>query len=612
MDKVNVLSRVRVHSKFLNQLSTLTNGNLSKAIQALAESYGVVSQKQVNGVLDNSFRVEQNTPTSLLINEGYAISNIASAMRILISLSKESIDVTSLLDDTMYNLYLIGKETSYEQGTLTLTNGSKIVTVANGDFNKLDPYESLVIDTSGSGNDGVYEIYNVVGGNTLELVEEFTGTTEAALKWKVAGNFKGYKAATETDLIYAYDGYDLVISSQNLSTGFILATFEKKAGVLASIADKRSTNLFSVKAVGKTLADSVINGVVNAITTIEEKASAGSIDKIVTDNISEGFKSGFGMTLATTVLTITGGVAYNSVGKRIEVPQATILDLKALVTAGDITEGSNSLYLSYVSPNSYQLLWNPPAKLSSILVGKVLYSSAAEPTPFSLDVEVKTPIKHKVNSIVFEEKPINSYLDKEIYYRNGILYYQYLDLTIRDPILKEVELINYVRLNTILNQALNTVAKSEKIRFSLYPTAEKDSWFFSNGVQSPVLMGYKHKIVSWKVGTLNMQTPGGSSQVYDYTTKEVLVTSKITNIITKALDAATGLGETDSTLGIYFSGSGSQNKIKLVHNGNVISETDMQGSTDDIGQAVINKLYQVEIVVESTSAIIISGIPVEE
>lgn len=604
MDKVNVLSRVRVHSKFLNQLSVLTNGNLSKYLQAITEVFGIVAEKQTNGVYDNSFQIEQNTPTSLLVNAGFAISNNDGSPRILYSGTKESMDITSLFSDVTYNLYLVPKESSYELGTLSFTTGSKIVTIANGNFSKLDPYESIVIDTSISGNNGVYEIYNVVGSDTLQLVETFAGTSESSLKWKIAGNFKGYKTAGKEDLIYSYDSYDLVVSSQNLSTGFILASFKKTGGAISSITDRRSDNLFTVKAIGKVLADSVITGVLNSITTIEEKASANRLNKIVADNIRAGYKEGVALSILESTLSITAGSVYTSNGERITIAPTgsasgdVTINLQEAVTNGNIIVGSNLLYVYYISPNGYGFQWNNAAR-NCVLIGKINYAPDIVPA-FSV-TEVKDAIKHNINSIVFQEKTINTYVEKELYYKNGILYYQQLDPVSREVILREAEIINIYRLNELLNSVLASVAKSERIRFSLYPTAEKDSWFFSNGIQSPILLGYKHKIVSWKIGVLDMATPAGSSQVYDYTTKEVAATSKVTKVIAK--DVGT-LGNPNATMGVYFYGSGTINTIKLVHEGNVISETNMQPDTDTIGQADINKLYQVEVVVETTEAVI--------
>jgi len=599
MDRVNILTRSRVHSKLMNQLSILTNGNLGKYLNAVTEIWGVVSQKQVNGIFDKNLQLEINTTSSVVINPGVAISNNDNEVRLMVLPAKEIIDATSLLNDIPYNVYIVPKESNYETGLLTFTNGSKVVSVAGGTFNKLDPYESLVIEDSLSGNDGVYEIYSP-GTDTLELVEPFTGTTETDLKYKIAANFKGYKTATEIDLEYAYDGFDVVVSSLKLTTGFILGTFQKTAGIVTTLTDRRSNNLYTIKAIGKVLADSVITGITNAITTIEEKASAATMDKVITDFVTSGYRSGLVVTLVDETLVISSGIAYTALGKRIHVETETVIDLAAAVTNGQVVTGENKLYLGYVSPNSYEWIWNNQTK-GAVAITDLGYNIDLRPS-FYIVSDLRAPVKQKLNSVVFEEKPMLTFLEREVYYEGGILYYYQLDPTSREGgVLRQTELINIHRLNELLNAALNGVAKSERIRFSLYPSAEKESWFFNNGIQSPTLIGYQSKIVGWRVGLLEAGAPAVNSQIYDYTEKEVLATSKISGIVAKALEF---VAPADSTLGVYFSGAGSINTIKLMVNGVAIDTTNMQAEGDTLGEAAINKVYQVEVRVESTESVI--------
>lgn len=605
MDKAIYLNRVRAHSKFLNQaMSVLGNGNIAKLIKATGLTFGVVTEKLPSGVLDVDLRIEQITDTSLFLNPGYAIVYDGSEIRI-IEVPKATIDFSSQSDGIDYNIYMVPKGDSYEAGTLTFVNGSKTVLITGGDFAKTDPYESLVIDSSLLSNNGVYEVYQP-STTTLELVNIFTGTSESGLKWKIAGNFKGYKTATANDLIYSYDSYDIVISSQKSEEGLLLSTVRKSSGIIGIITDQRATNLFSMKALSKTVADEVIKGVTKDITTIEEKASAGTMDQVVSDSIQTGWLTGLSLSISGAILTIGSGVVYNSSGKRISIPSQITLDLQQYVTSGNIIEtNTNYLYISYVSPNSYKFSWSQSGDLTEkgvILIGRIQWTDAGT-EPFSIISSDKQPTKHKVNSALFSENQILTYQHGEMYFKDNVFWYRYLDETVRDPVLREIELIGLTRLNTLLKTALNGVAKSEKIRFSLYPTDEKDSWFFNNGIQSPVLIGYKHKITSWKIGILPaMSAPVSSSVVYDYTTKEVLIASKISSIITKTPNH---VGDPNATVGVQFYGSGSVNKVRLVYNGVVIDETDMQApDTDTLGQALINRLYQVELTVETTEDII--------
>ncbi len=605
MDKVNYLSRVRAHSKFLNQaLGVLGNGNIAKLIKATGLTFGVVTEKLPSGVLDIDMKVEQSSDTSVFINPGYFISYDGSEIRI-VEVPNTPIDLTSQPDDTDLRIYAIPKSNSYETGTLTFTNGSKTVAITGGSFAKLDPYESLVIADSLSGNNGVYEIYEIPSAGSLELVNIFTGTTESGLTWKIAGNFKGYKTASATDLIYSYDDYEVSVSTQDSAEGLLLAIVRKTAGVISSITDSRADNLFSMKTLSKTVADDIIKGVTKDITTIEEKANAATIDLALADLIKEGHFTGMGLTISGDNLIIGSGAVYNGQGKRIAIPSSLTVGLNQYVTSGDIVLGNtNYLWISYVTPNSYSLSWSQSASTAvknKILIGRLEYTDAGT-VPYILMEDVKDPIKHKVNCITFQNKEILSPEENDMYMKNGRLYYQWIDTTSRDPVLQEIEIIGFKRLNTLLNSALKSVAKSEKIRFSLFPNAEKDAWFMFNGIQSPALIGYRHKIVGWKVGLMDMGTAAGTYSVFDYTTKQTSKGARFTSIVSKTLATAV---EADSSLGVYFSGDASVNTIQLISNGLVIDYTNMhQADSDDLAEAPINKLYVVEVSVETTEDII--------
>lgn len=606
MDKVNYLSRVRAHSKFLNQaLGVLGNGNIAKLIKATGLTFGVVTEKLPSGVLDIDMKVEQSSDNSVFINPGYFIAYDGTEIRI-VEVPNTPIDLTSQPDDTDLRIYAVPSSNSYEAGTLTFTNGSKTVTVTDGSFAKLDPYESLVITDSVSGNNGVYEIYEIPSSGILELVNIFTGTTESGLTWKIAGNFKGYKTASATDLIYTYDDYEVSVSTQDSAEGLLLAIIRKTAGVISTITDSRSDNLFSMKTLSKTVADDIIKGVTKDITTIEEKANAGTIDLALADLIKEGHYSGLGLTISGDNIIIGSGAVYNGQGKRIAIPSALTVGLNQYVTSGDIILGNtNYLWISYVTPNSYSLSWSQSASTAvknKILIGRLEYTDAGT-VPFILMEDVKDPIKHKMNCITFQNKPILSPEENDMYMRDGRLYYQWLDRTSRDPVLQEIEIIGFKRLNTLLNSALKSVAKSEKIRFSLFPNAEKDAWFMLNGIQSPALIGYRHKIVGWKVGLMDMGTAAGTYSVFDYTTKETSKGARFTSVVSRTLATAV---EADSSLGVYFSGNASVNTIQLISNGLVIDYTNMhQADSDDLAEAPINKLYVVEVSVETTEDIIV-------
>lgn len=608
MDFFYYRENFKPHEKNLNQaLAVLANGNVERYLRSITNTFGFVIRKLPNGELDYDLKTN-NKGSSIDMSGGYLIADDNGALRI-IRIPSQAISLSGLVDGTTYGLYIVPKQHNYEEGTLTFTNGSKSVVVTGGNFNKLKTFDGLVIDTSTLGNNGAYKIYNVTSTTSLDLTEEFTGTTETNLKWKVSGDL-GKDNPEPQDLIFYYDGYDIVLSSSPI-TGFKVAEFILSAGLITTLTDKRATNLYSLKNISQSVADDVVKGIINDITTIEGKAQAESVNSRSKDFIQKGIRSGASITLFTDneTLLISQMSGYNAIGQRFEVSKSGVgLKLRDYVTLGKIVEGDNYLFVDYLSPSGYQWIWSNSQTPSGneVLLAKIRYLSDVIPN-FSIQEKYANPTAIKTPSIIFENKAIINPVEGQMYYDyvNGVYIYYQLDTTTRGdtPVYKKVEMINFPRFTKLLNQAISSVAKSERIRFNLYIDAGKDSWFFFNGIQAPTLIGYEFYIRQMKIGLTELDgTVPSTYAKYDYANgKYPLRETKFSNIIVFEKEKFPDPFVKDSTIGMYFNGNATDKTVKLMVNGVDKASTNMQSDTNS---APTNKLYTVEILLESTDVII--------
>jgi hypothetical protein len=562
-------------------------------------------KKLSNGELDADLK-PTNKVSAIDLSEGYIICDDGGELRV-IKVPAQTVGFNALSNGITYKLYIVPKSSSYEPGTIALVNGSDMVTLSGGDFQeKVYPYENIVVDTSGSGNDGLYKVYRVISSTVVQLASVFQGTSESGLKWKISGDL-GKEIPSEKDLLYYYDSYEAVISPSEV-TGIKIAEFVLTAGNISSFTDKRADNLFSQKNISQSVADEIIDGTLKAITLIEEKAQAATVNKRTKDFITRGVRSGGAITLSNDKknLQIESLVAYNLIGERIEILKPISLTLQNYVTTGDIVEGDNYLFIDYASPNTYRLIWtnSPTPTGNEVLLASLRYNSDVVP-PFQSVTIIKEPNSFTVNDIVLEGKIPTTKKAGQLFYDStqGILFYGNKNGTSKN--IDIVEIINYPRLSKIVDESIGKIAKSERLRFSLWIGDDKNSWFFFNGIQAQTFVGYNFKVPQFKVGFMALVTPLDSDTIkYDYLNDKYAPRSSEYSNILSFTDIKNDTVDTfpaNSTIGVFYNGAATNRVVQLVINGVVVKATNMN---DETNSAPKSKLYHAEIEIQFTDSII--------
>ena len=620
MERVLYIARSQGNIRFLNEAVNLGVINTEKLMKSMVETYGAVSKRETDGTLSTDLKVVKATDTSLTLFAGYAIVNLEGEVLIL-EVDQDDIDVSSHSDNIEYYVYIVPSKSSFESGTLTFTNGSKNVSVTGGNFDKLNPGESLVITTSLSGNDGVYPVGSIAGSNLLLLTDDFAGTTEAGLKWKIAPYFGPDLVATTTDLVYFYDSYEVVISSSEIKNGVKLASFRKASGAVSVVTDKREENLYRQKPVFKLIADEITKGKKNDITSIEEKAAAGAVRGTNSDFFTKGIWTGGAMSFNSSnqnneLLDVEPLVVYDGLGRRVQLTQTVQINLRTAVNEGSITEGDNYLYIIYKSPNSYQFAWDDSPeseKADRVLLKGVRYASDILPY-FSFLTTVPDRCKLRANSIVFDGKENPNYAEGQCYYSGGKLYVWIpgsQEEGDKAGTIQRVQIIDALSLQNTIETEINKIAKREILRFSLYIGADKDAWFFHNSIQMPTFIPYTFTVTGVKVGSIVTTTPVPSTyQGYDYLNSNSLYVKKdslVANVTNKTSGLPTKIGA-NGTLGIAHRSTGgvegNPRKIVLSVNG---AEVDIVSS-----ESLPNGLYEATVEVISTDPIVVVPTPVTQ
>ena len=376
MNKIDIKPRLHIYTRILNQARLLQQQNLELFVKALGLSFGVVAYKQSGGGLSDDLKVSY-TSNTLELHSGYIIALISGEITPMY-IPAQSVPLAGLTPNSTYYIYIAHKYSNYESGTLSFTNGSKVVSVSGGDFTKLDPFEYLVISDSSLGNNGEYKIAKVTSDTGLELVSPFTGTSESGLVWKIGGYFGDYNPADK--LLYTYDDYDLLVVNQPTSRSVVaLAQVNISAfNTVSSLIDLRPTNLFSQKGLFNISGDDVLGGAAKDITTIEEKAKASRVDLIANDVFTGGVIQGFGISVNGNKFSLTAGAAYDENGIRIT-SKATTFDMVELEGAGVVElDKHNYLHIFYVSPSNYGWYWSSTGistNPSHVFLADVYYSS---------------------------------------------------------------------------------------------------------------------------------------------------------------------------------------------------------------------------------------------
>lgn len=571
MNKLKALPMLYIGSTNLKQLISLQNKNIEAFIRSATNSFGLVVYKTEGGSLSEDLLVSISGTTGIFINGGYCIDNKNGEI-IFANIQGKSVSLSGYPVNTTYYIYVVPKLSNYESGTLTFTNGSKVVS-SNVKFSTVSPYSSILIEDSVSGNNGIYQIASV-NTSTIELTEVFTGTTEANLKWKVIGRFTDGMELDSNDTIFEYDSYDIVVSSNASLEGYMLAkVLVTNSGELDKLIDKRGENLFKLNPTVQLNADNILTGSINAVTTLEEKAKAARVNLICSDLFTNGLKSG--SAIVTTGLNnelvriSSSDIYYDGYGNRILLPSNVTLNLYDYVSEGKILPGVNYLYIRYQSPNTYS--WIITTGVSNdpyyVLIAKI--TDRVDVTPRFLTEDSRIMSKLKAPSFISQGKGSTS-SEGEIYYKPNTIgkgKYYFQRLSADGVTLEEIELITPMGLQEAIENQLGDEARTERLRFSFYPFESKDSWYLFNGLAAPTVVGYDYTVVKLTRCLYNSGFLVGTTSKLDYPAVNLNIAARdgnpfITQVLPIGLDCNAG-----TPLGMFFTGNDATPRTWLIAGG---------------------------------------------
>lgn len=577
---------------------------------------GLVIKKLSGGVLDTPLLVTKNG-SKIIINSGYATYNDGGEIR-MYQIPITEIDVSAYTNGTYY-VCIKPKATNFEKGTISVTQSdNRISASSKGTFDRLRPGGWIILFnsvTSGDGgstlnNGGAYRVAEV-SAETATLDQVFPGITENNLKWKVGAAFPSNAVPSVNDdkCIFVYDDYDIVI--QTSAVGLKLSQVQIASALAVNVIDKRQENLYQPVNNGAN-ADDVVKGVSKDITTIEEKAQAGRVDKHIKNILVKGVRSGGNVSIDSNgIITITQITAWDGYGRLIIAPQNgnITLNCATLTLDGQIQIGTNYLHIYYTSPGGYGLYYSTSISTdpNHVLICAILDGDDA--TPRYSVVDRKSKPKFKGTSIKFEPKnPASDVELGEMMFYNNEYYLIYMKT---DLSLGAFKVLNSESINTYIN----SIAKRERLRFALYPFENKDNWFFFGGVCAPTIVGYQFKVESMKIAVVDTETLNGTNHsVIDYmgalaspvVAKGTLADARI---VSPTIPNVAYAG--NSLLGVFFNGkvTGSEKRsIRLLINNATVVNIDFEQEgelANGGGGSPTSKLYVVEVTISENRDIII-------
>jgi hypothetical protein len=240
MEKTLFKSNLFTGSLELNNSENLLTNNLLNLFNPLITKYGLVITQDFSQILSANWLVSQQTPNSININAGNAIVQDADGNTARITLASNTV-LTMPASDGTYNIFLKQSNTNNEPGTIAFTNGLNLVEGTGTKFTQVFAVNRLLIT-----NNTAYHVIQVNSDTELELDQTYPGVSVAGLNFAVGGWFTTQNVSLPDNYIYQHDAPTLTITTGAIGTyQYWLAQVTMTGGIITSIVDKRSQNIFS-------------------------------------------------------------------------------------------------------------------------------------------------------------------------------------------------------------------------------------------------------------------------------------------------------------------------------------------------------------------------------
>lgn len=220
-----------------NRLQELIRNEYWDIINRLTYTYGLIIN-QTTGA--DVWKVTKTGDNAILINAGKGIVLDADGNPRTIELTANYAIANVPVTDGTYKVLVKHAVNNYEDGTITLTNGSPTVAGSGTEFTKIfGVNRKLIVGTD------EYTVQSVESDTSLTLTVNFPDTTTSGLQFKVGGWFTSEPALLADKLIYEHDGLEFVVKTgaQN-SDEYWLAELTVSGGVITVVTDKRDQNYY--------------------------------------------------------------------------------------------------------------------------------------------------------------------------------------------------------------------------------------------------------------------------------------------------------------------------------------------------------------------------------
>lgn len=239
MRRFNFLPNLKVGNLELTKFQVMQESNIRDFFEPVIKSLGLIIQKDWAGAFTNEWKVGKVDNFTIQVNAGQAFVLDAENKVVRIVLpSNYSIGMST--DDATYKVIARHFYSNFEQGTVSVTNGSDVVVGTNTEFTKV-----LAINRRIYLNGTPYVVLSIESDTQLTLATAYAGTNFTTLQYKVGGYFGAYPVNENENLIYQNDGLILIVTTGALQANDLyLADVIIQNGWVTTINDKRYLNIF--------------------------------------------------------------------------------------------------------------------------------------------------------------------------------------------------------------------------------------------------------------------------------------------------------------------------------------------------------------------------------
>lgn len=239
--KTNIKDNLKLNELELLRFQELINRNHFYGLDALIETYGLMVSQTELSTYGLEWLVTQTDTWVIEINSGVGIALGTDLNPHKIELTSPfTINVSAYTPDN-YNLFVSYAVTNFEEGVVSFTTGSAVVTGTDTKFTEIfGVNRKLIVDTT------AYNVLSVTSDTELVLEEVYTGAVETENQFKVGGWIIPDPGVADS-IIYEYDTLAF-----RLTTGaatayeYQLAVIIIGAGGIVSINDARANSIFKL------------------------------------------------------------------------------------------------------------------------------------------------------------------------------------------------------------------------------------------------------------------------------------------------------------------------------------------------------------------------------